>query len=707
MDVIVTCRKGERVKTRMKRLISLIAAAALCLSCIPMSAVYASDEIISAAEVVTEDVDAAPEIDDVSGISEAEIPEQADAEAEYSDDDQVLADEELVSATAPVQASKSSQDGEYVGRATTMQSGPANPRTPKTYTLDLSEKNYPTKVSWQYYGDYMQGVGILYPGDKVVILPETDPNPGGYGSHGEPGKILRSSSGDWLELSQGQSYGSLKVSKSITLGAVVSHTYVTEVEIINNPVLLNYSGSGNGGISKWAVQSEAVPHEHDASYWGASTMVWVGLPKYHPVVYTFENNIGSGNSEDITNLPGKVFAGSNPTVIYAEDLSCNYNPIDGNVVTGPIFTIHHPKIKGYRFQDVGFINETKADRNYSPKCLDFSADRMTSQWRFFFDGADDYRWSFDNQIHGSEEDPIKIHFKYQEARTVSLNGNGGTVDNVNESINVYKYRIDRGSNWYDDDGRYTFDFTAHTPVRSGYEFTGWYADKACTKLVIAADSANMNNDFKTYINANNIFQKEGSENCSENFDMYAGWKKTGGFSDVQDLGHAYYNAIYWAADAGITKGYSDGTFGIDKNCTRGEMMMFLWRYAGKKEPKAVSKSPFKDVPKTHAFYKAILWGSQKGITKGYPDGSFGINRNVTRGECMMFLWRLKGKPAPKAVSKAPFPDVPKNHAFYNAVLWGYQKKITTGFTSGKLKGKFGVNENCTRGQIVTFLYRAR
>ncbi len=180
-----------------------------------------------------------------------------------------------------------------------------------------------------------------------------------------------------------------------------------------------------------------------------------------------------------------------------------------------------------------------------------------------------------------------------------------------------------------------------------------------------------------------------------------------GFSDVQNPKHAYYNAIYWAAKAGITKGYSDGTFGINKNCTRGEMMMFLWRYAGKKEPKAVSKSPFKDVPKTHAFYKAILWGSQKGITKGYSDGTFGINRNVSRGECMMFLWRLKGKPAPKAVAKAPFPDVPKSHVFYNAVLWGYQKKITTGFTDGKLKGKFGVNENCTRGQIVTFLYRAK
>ena len=180
-----------------------------------------------------------------------------------------------------------------------------------------------------------------------------------------------------------------------------------------------------------------------------------------------------------------------------------------------------------------------------------------------------------------------------------------------------------------------------------------------------------------------------------------------GFSDVQDPKHAYYKAIYWAADAGITKGYPDGTFGINRSCTRGEMMMFLWRYAGKPASKNVTTSPFKDVPKTHTFYKAILWGSQKGITKGYSDGTFGVNRNVSRGECMMFLWRLKGKPAPTAVSKSPFTDVPKNHVFYNAILWGAQKKITTGYTSGAKKGTFGINENCTRGQIVTFLYRAK
>ena len=179
------------------------------------------------------------------------------------------------------------------------------------------------------------------------------------------------------------------------------------------------------------------------------------------------------------------------------------------------------------------------------------------------------------------------------------------------------------------------------------------------------------------------------------------------FSDVKDKKHAYYTAIYWASQYGITKGYPDGTFGINRSCTRGEMMMFLWRYAGKPAPKAVTKSPFKDVAKTHVFYNAILWGSQEGITKGYPDGTFGINRNVSRGECMMFLWRLKGTPAPKAVAKSPFTDVSKTHAFYNAILWGSQNKVTTGYTSGAKKGTFGINENCTRGAIVTFLYRAK
>ena len=176
-----------------------------------------------------------------------------------------------------------------------------------------------------------------------------------------------------------------------------------------------------------------------------------------------------------------------------------------------------------------------------------------------------------------------------------------------------------------------------------------------------------------------------------------------GFSDVQDPSHPYYKAIYWAAEAGITKGYPDGTFGINRACTRSEAVMFLWRLAGKPAPVDALSSPFKDVPKSHAHYKAILWAAQKGITKGYSDGTFGINKTCTRGQIMTFIWRFKGQPAPKAAAKSPFSDVPKNHAYYKAILWGSQNKITNGFSDGT----FGINKNCTRGQIVTFLYRAK
>ena len=175
------------------------------------------------------------------------------------------------------------------------------------------------------------------------------------------------------------------------------------------------------------------------------------------------------------------------------------------------------------------------------------------------------------------------------------------------------------------------------------------------------------------------------------------------FKDVRDSSNPYYKAIYWAADKGVTKGYADGTFGINRSCTRGEAVMFIWRMAGKPAPKTASRSPFKDVPTSHTFYKAILWASQKGITTGYADRTFRPNDTCTRGQIMTFIWRFKGKPAPKAVSKSPFSDVPKTHTYYKAILWGSQKRVTNGFSDGT----FGINTNCSRGQIVTFLYRIR
>ncbi len=182
------------------------------------------------------------------------------------------------------------------------------------------------------------------------------------------------------------------------------------------------------------------------------------------------------------------------------------------------------------------------------------------------------------------------------------------------------------------------------------------------------------------------------------------------FSDVTDSKHPYFKAIYWARSKGITKGYSDGTFGINRNCTRGEAVMFLWRAKGQPAPKISSVSPFRDVQTNHAFYKAILWAFQNGITKGYTSGAnkgkFGINDTCTRGQIMTFVWRALGQKAPTMTPTSPFKDVPTNHAYYKAILWGFQQGITKGYTSGANKGNFGINDNCTRGQIVTFLYRA-
>ena len=178
------------------------------------------------------------------------------------------------------------------------------------------------------------------------------------------------------------------------------------------------------------------------------------------------------------------------------------------------------------------------------------------------------------------------------------------------------------------------------------------------------------------------------------------------FSDVQDSTHPYYLAVYWASWRGIAKGFEDGSFGLNLPCTRGQAMMLLWRYAGKPAPKTAAKSPFADVSRNHTFYKAVLWAYQQGVTKGYSDGTFGIDRSISRGEFMMFLWRLKGKPAPAKATKQPFCDVSPSNVFYRAILWGAQNKIAKGYMSEKKIGTYGPGEMCTRGQIVTFLYRA-
>ena len=197
----------------------------MCLSCLMITTVNAAEEDVKAEEILVENYAEVPEedgayvtTDDISEEAAAEVPTSAQ---ELIAADPAAGDEAVVSATALVQASKSSQDPPYVGGATTMESGPANKRTPKTYYLDINEHNYPIWSSIRYF-DYMQSVGILYPGDKLVIIPENDPNPGTEGCHGTPGISLKTGN-DWLDLATGDHMGPLLISKAPLYGPAVPH----------------------------------------------------------------------------------------------------------------------------------------------------------------------------------------------------------------------------------------------------------------------------------------------------------------------------------------------------------------------------------------------------------------------------------------------------------------------------------------------------
>ena len=130
------------------------------------------------------------------------------------------------------------------------------------------------------------------------------------------------------------------------------------------------------------------------------------------------------------------------------------------------------------------------------------------------------------------------------------------------------------------------------------------------------------------------------------------------------------------------------------------MVTFLWRAAGCPEPKS-AETPFKDL-KSGAFYeKAVAWAVEEGITKGVSDTSFAPDDTCTRGQIVTFLWRFRGETEPKSTS-TPFTDL-KSGAFYEkAVAWAVENEVTNGMTATT----FGPDETCTRGQVVTFLYRA-
>ena len=172
--------------------------------------------------------------------------------------------------------------------------------------------------------------------------------------------------------------------------------------------------------------------------------------------------------------------------------------------------------------------------------------------------------------------------------------------------------------------------------------------------------------------------------------------ETSPFADVATNAY-YYEAVKWAVEQGITGGIGNNLFGPNQPCTRAQIVTFLWRAAGSPEPKDMSS--FADVSTDSYYAKAVAWAVENGITSGTGDGKFSPDATCTRAQAVTFLARALNA---KATSAAEFSDVPTDSYFAEAVAWAASNGVTAGIGGGL----FGPNNDCTRAQIVTFLFRA-
>lgn len=177
----------------------------------------------------------------------------------------------------------------------------------------------------------------------------------------------------------------------------------------------------------------------------------------------------------------------------------------------------------------------------------------------------------------------------------------------------------------------------------------------------------------------------------------ADFEKAGSFSDVAS-GAYCFDAVEWAVKNGVTNGLTDTTFGPSEACTRAQIVTFLWRAAGSPAPVS-GENPFSDVSSEAYYYNAVLWAVEQGITTGTSDTTFSPDATCTRAQAVSFIWRAAGKRQGAAASD--FADVTSGEYYEGAVNWAVEKGVTNGVS----ETSFAPASPCTRGQIVTFIYR--
>lgn len=292
------------------------------------------------------------------------------------------------------------------------------------------------------------------------------------------------------------------------------------------------------------------------------------------------------------------------------------------------------------------------------------------------------------------------------------------VEIAEEDLNSYVMTIEGGTvvrqaTWLTDitvevkDGKQYINildgwYTLHITGSSATDIVVMDSDESgkVSRTVTFDDVRLSNEDVKLSVNCDAVGQK---------YTLVQGRKTIQPTSDTADLKLAFvdvksrdyfYDPVRWAVANGITSGTSSTTFSPHQACTRAQAVTFLWRAAGSPEPES-TKMPFTDVAKGSYYYKAVLWAVEQGITSGTSANTFSPNTKCTRAQIVTFLWRADDT-SPEWTGSTGFSDVSVSAYYWFPVRWA----VKEGITSGTSATTFSPNADCTRAQIVTFLYRA-
>ncbi len=319
--------------------------------------------------------------------------------------------------------------------------------------------------------------------------------------------------------------------------------------------------------------------------------------------------------------------------------------------------------------------------------------------------TDSVAWSSDNEAVATVNESGLVTAVSNGSATITA-----TAGNVSAACTVTVTTYTSGGGSSDDDSDPTYSVTLPKNVKGGEVKTSHrYAEQGNTVTITVdpdkgyeldeltvTDSKGKELDLTDKGNGKYTFKMPGTRvEVEVSFKLIETEPEAPAFADVP--ASAYYaDAVAWAVEQGITSGTSATTFSPDMSCTRAQIVTFLWRANG--SPKADGANPFTDVSADAYYYDAVLWAVKEGITSGTSATTFSPDATVTRGQTVTFLYRAAGAPA---VSGGGFADVAADAYYADAVAWA----VKEGITSGTGATTFSPDAACTRGQIVTFMYR--